>query len=71
MDTLKPPATPTPNDAANEAATPPDTNSITPENGVAPEENAPRELEPGRALSGEEALDRIFEKNAELYRRLA
>jgi hypothetical protein len=28
-------------------------------------------LKPGRKITGEEALDRIFEKNAELYRRLA
>ncbi len=28
-------------------------------------------MKPGRKITGEEALDRIFEKNAELYRRLA
>lgn len=34
-------------------------------------EAAGEAIQPGRKITGDEALDRIFEKNAELYRRLA
>lgn len=41
-------------------------------NGVpASDEAAGAAMKPGRKIAGEEALERIFEKNAELYRRLA